>query len=152
MDNLKSRLTMEESKHTLREDKNGDTLSPRAQRGKPRCDKGITLKKTSVKPSKCYICGEPGHWARKCSQRKGDDEKKVQTSNTSKKKLHGEGLVSEALTLTSSKHKRDMSWVMDLGASDYMSNQKDWFATYEAFDSPTAVCIGERGCLWKRLH
>lgn len=80
--------------------------------------------------------------------KKGDDDKGGQAGNSaSKKKLHGEGLVSEALTSASSERMKDASWVLDSGASDHMSNRRNWFITYEAFDSPTAVCIGDGGCI-----
>ncbi|CAL1677482.1 unnamed protein product [Lasius platythorax] len=80
--------------------------------------------------------------ARECSQKKGDDDKGGQAGNSaSKKKLHGEGLVSEALTSASSERMKDASWVLDSGASDHMSNRRNWFITYEAFDSPTAALL-----------
>ncbi|KAL6421482.1 hypothetical protein ACFW04_014069 [Cataglyphis niger] len=60
-----------------------------------------------------------------------------------KKELHGERLVSETLTSTFSERVKNAEWFLDSGASDHMSNMKDWFIMYEEFDFPTAVCIGD---------
>lgn len=59
----------------------------------------------------------------KSVRKKEDDDKGGQAGNSiSKKKLHGEGLVSEALTSASSERIKDASWIIDSGASDHMSN------------------------------
>lgn len=57
------------------------------------------------------------------------------------KKLHGESLVSEALTTESPRAVRDAGWYMDSGASDHMTNRRDWFANYEAFEPPLQFAL-----------
>lgn len=105
----------------------------------------ITLSHPRPNGKSKHSSGESSHWARDCSQKKGDDDKGGRSA--SEKKLHGEGLVSEALTSTFSEHMWNAVWFLDSGASDHMSNRKDWFTTYEVFDSPTAVRIGDGGCI-----
>lgn len=130
LENLKTRLMTEESRHTSREDKNGNALSSNAQRGKSKRGRGRGgASRVSTKPGKCYVCREAGHWARECLQRKGDDDREGSKggNSASVKKLHGEGLVSEALTSKSSQQVRNAGWFLDSGASDHMSNRIDWY-------------------------
>ncbi|KMQ85187.1 retrovirus-related pol polyprotein from transposon tnt 1-94, partial [Lasius niger] len=98
------------------------------KRGKSKRGRGRGgASRVSTKPGKCYVCREAGHWARECLQRKGDDDREGSKggNSASVKKLHGEGLVSEALTSKSSQQT----------------------GTYEAFDTPTPVRIGDGGCI-----
>lgn len=150
LENLKARVMTEESRHTSQENKSGNAFSSNAQRGKSkRSSNRGGASRASTKPGKCYVCGEAGHWARECQHRKGDDNRERPKGGNSapERKLHGEGLVSEALTSRSSQQVRDADWFLDSGASDHMCNQIDWYVTYEAFDTQTPVCIGDGGCI-----
>lgn len=151
LDNLKARLVTEESRITVKADKSGNALTSNAQRGKFRRgrggkSKGAGMSNNTSKPGKCYVCGEAGHWARECAQRKGDDDAGGSSANqASEKKPRDEGLVSVALQSAPSQTMSHAGWVMDSGASDHMCCQRDWFITYEAFDHPVPVCIGDGG-------
>jgi len=51
--------------------------------------------------------------------------------------------MSEALTSEILQRVRDTDWFLDSGATDHMFNRRDCYTTYEAFDSPTSVRIGD---------
>jgi hypothetical protein len=143
--NLTSRLTIEESRNSAQEDREAEALLSWAPRGKSQRDMDL---KGRQKTGKCYVCGETGHWARNCQQRKGDDTAKKNVGNaTQRKSEYSAGFASVALTssvITVSEHA---DWFLDSGASDHMCNQRELFLTYEAFDTPAMVCIGDGGCI-----
>ncbi|XP_071646571.1 uncharacterized protein [Temnothorax longispinosus] len=130
LENLKAKLITEESRHTSRKYKNGNALSSNAQQGKSRRGRGGEPRNTS-KPGKFYVCGEPGHWARECSQRKGDDEQRPKKDpkkddSTSKNKLYSKRLVCDALSLEVTQNVKVADWILDSGASDHMTSRRNW--------------------------
>lgn len=151
LDNLKARLVTEESRITVRGDKGANALASNTQRGKFKCGRGGRSRGASnglSKPGKCYVCGEAGHSARECSQKKGDDDPgRSKNNRASGKKPCGEGLVSVALQSAPAQPVGDTGWIMDSGASDHMCCRRDCFTTYEAFDHPALVYIGDGGCI-----
>jgi transposase InsO family protein len=143
--NLTSRLTIEESRNSAQEDRKAEALSSWAQRGKTQRDMDL---KGRQKTGKCYVCGETGHWARNCQQRKGNGAaKKNVESATQRKNPCATGLASVALTSSVTIESKHGDWILDSGASDHMCNQRELFLTYESFDTPRMVCVGDGGCI-----
>lgn len=81
----------------------------------------------------CYTCGAKGHLSRNCFKRKD-----VQNGDS---RNAAEAEKREAL-LVSSKDVDNDFWVIDSGASDHMTNHREWFSSYEEFNSPINIKMG----------
>lgn len=85
---------------------------------------------------KCFKCHREGHIARNCPTKK--TESVPSSAGSSKREVapSGEAFVSiEGVTDTE-------QWLADSGASAHMTHNKDYFLTYEIFEIPREVQIG----------
>lgn len=78
----------------------------------------------------CFKCGSKDHLARNCTQ-KGELKKKEEISNESAQAYTG--YVAD----TTQDH-----WLIDSGASDHMTNRREWFFEYQRFPDPVQIVIG----------
>ena len=86
----------------------------------------------------CWNCNEVGHVQRHCPKKKG--------------KLHGAAVTTEEESdLDDSRGEGAFvtptfaggAWLVDSGASSHMTPSKEYFASYEAFDRPEKVHLGD---------
>lgn len=89
----------------------------------------------------CFYCKEKGHWKTECPvyRRKLSGGKQ----NSAK----GEAYVSICSAATASSASEG-EWFLDSGASDHMTNRRDWFINYKELDSPIAVRMGNGVCIY----
>ena len=134
-DNLMSRLLTEKLRMQLAEcgesSSSTVTLSTKAKfEKKPKAGRSSQQKKKCDAAS--YNCDERGHYSRECPKK--PKEKKSAASD-------GHAFVSTAM------HEQqctsDDDWYVDSGATDHITNKFGYFATYEEFDSPIQVKIGD---------
>jgi len=95
-------------------------------------------RKKSQKKLKCFICKGP-HFANQCpknSKKKGPSKPKDSNGDG-----RGEQANTGFLCYVTSTESKD-NFIADSGASQHMSFRKDYFQTYEPFDVPVLVTVG----------
>lgn len=98
--------------------------------------KGAPLKPPT--PRTCFICGKVGHIAKNCYQRK-----RIGKENASLAKVEDEYLfVANEVRCTSNMCK----WILDSGATNHMTPQRQVFSTYESIDGKK-IFMGDNGCV-----
>nr|XP_046472588.1 uncharacterized protein LOC124214366 [Neodiprion pinetum] len=75
-------------------------------------------------------------------QWKKNDKKKKSGEQSSQKNKPGEALVMEIAALCEDDLPKEEGWYLDSGATEHMSNQKDWFVGYETLQEPIPIKIG----------
>jgi len=86
--------------------------------------------------SSCRTCGKRGHWAKECPSRgeKTDTAKSIDISSAKVNVLFNAGRFGSGL-----KDK----WILDSGATQHMSNNRNWFTKLTMFSSPKCASIGD---------
>lgn len=154
VDNLVARILVEEARSTM---KDGDSSNAfLARKHKRNMDNEAS--KNKQKPGACFKCGKNGHWKRDCwskGQSKGNRFGKDVSKHGGKNE---EALVGESTCSLSQKNKND--WYLDSGASNHMTSQRNWFASYEEFHEPISINLGNavqitalgKGKIWVLAH
>jgi len=83
------------------------------------------------KKAKCFECGKKGHIARDCSHKKNDDQ-----DDGNKK--------ASALCSIVDANVPAHSWVVDSGATCYMTSRREWFNDYEPYVAQIKLANGQR--------
>lgn len=120
LDNLTARLMMEESRLVSLP----STTTSNALIAKKT---GASSYKSFSKPKgKCFLCKQRGHWKSACPSKKQYQSSKPNFSSSNNRR--GDAFVSNV-----EKCERifeESEWYLDSGASDHMSNRKEWFVKY----------------------
>jgi len=82
----------------------------------------------------CFYCKKPGHFVRNCLKKKSDEKKKANQACEDHKQMF-------VATLSANDHTT-YDWIVDLGATQHMTFEQKWFATYECI-SPRRVFMGD---------
>ncbi|KAF2891014.1 hypothetical protein ILUMI_15159, partial [Ignelater luminosus] len=119
----------------------------------------------------CYVCGKKGHISRFCKDKKPTHNKnnksqvdkthiycdyckkpghifkfcwykKYKKNDKINKNAAFVGLDLSEMNSVLVDFNDDETWIADSGASEHMSNQKEWFENYYQFDKPTEIKIG----------
>lgn len=85
---------------------------------------------------KCYGCGQLGHIHAQCKRNPKDDKDKPPSEEVAV----AEGLVAETFVAVSSSE-----WILDSGASDHMTFDGSNFVSFQPFDVPRIVKLGDVG-------
>ena len=88
---------------------------------------------TKRMPGRCHYCDREGHWKAECLKRKTDEA-------GGRFKRNEEN--ATAFTATTMKRPASDDWVIDSGASQHISAQKDRFRDYQSI-SPLKIQIGD---------
>lgn len=94
---------------------------------------------------KCHKCQEKGHYARDCPKQKKN------TENPNQKKKNGslytakgdDDLFTEDEALFTSDLVYDSEWIIDSGATQHMTCEKDQLSNYVEFKQPCTVNLGD---------
>ncbi|KAF2895016.1 hypothetical protein ILUMI_11158 [Ignelater luminosus] len=84
----------------------------------------------------CDYCKKPGHISKFCWYKKYKKNDKIN------KNAAFVGLDLSEMNSVLVDFNDDETWIADSGASEHMSNQKEWFENYYEFDKPTEIKIG----------
>jgi hypothetical protein len=99
------------------------TRTTRTERGRP--NKTLILRKRNKEDLTCFLCGEPGHIARKCRQRKGKKGGQ-RTAKVVVSEAGGSVYEPEILLACQS-----ADWWLDTGANIHVYSDLNLFSTYQ---------------------
>lgn len=97
---------------------------------------------------KCYGCKKTGHFHRDCKDKNAkpyvpkhqSTSSKNENQDTIEEVVYAEGLVAEANVAVS-----ETDWILDSGASDHMSYDRQSFHNYVSLNEPKEVRLGDSG-------
>jgi len=82
----------------------------------------------------CFYCKKPGHFVRNCLKKKNDEKEKVNQAYEDHEQMF-------VAALNANDHTT-YDWIVDLGATQHMTFEQEWFTTYERI-SPSRVFMGD---------
>ena len=88
---------------------------------------------TKRMPGRCHYCDREGHWKAECLKRKADEAGSRFRRNED---------IQTAFTATIPKRRASDDWVIDSGASQHISAQRERFQNYQPI-SPLKIQIGD---------
>lgn len=136
LEKLTARLMVEETRQLQGQEVSDDVAQSSALTAKNykynKSQKYVN-KNENKKPGKCNHCKKPGHWKRDCRILKKELERKDSTS----------GLALIGVQRKIEEIDDSDKWFVDSGASDHMTNRREWFVDYETFDVHSPVRIGD---------
>lgn len=136
--NLTSRLMVEECRIGLSsisvDDGVGSAMTLKRLKSSGNRDIGNTASKDRSWSVRCFLCKQTGHMKKDCPKYKAKRSANVSTANDD-----CEAFISVAVF--SSAEKSDERWFMDSGATDHMSNKREWFKNFREVD-PIPVRVG----------
>ncbi|KAE8686521.1 Protein STRUBBELIG-RECEPTOR FAMILY 1 [Hibiscus syriacus] len=98
------------------------------ERGQSSSHKYGRSKSRSKKNLKCYHCGKKGHLKKDCWSLNKNSNPQGNTANTSD---DGDALCCEASTTVKGRKRFADIWLIDSGATYYMTSRREWFHHYE---------------------
>lgn len=154
IENLTARLVMEEARiQNKYQSEVSEALMAKKLRNK-------NFRNPSIKPGKCHICNQSGHWKNECPSKKSKSTQNQNSASSSKPNQRNPGdaclafkpssyfgrpkahlSLSEAMSVEYRKNSSD--WFLDSGASDHKSYRFEWFVDYQPFDQDLPVRIGD---------
>jgi hypothetical protein len=93
-------------------------------KGKAKQNTEFKKKKKNLADLICFVCGEPGHIARKCRNRKGKKGDGQKTANVTVGEAGGSGYVPEILLACQS-----TDWWLDTGANVHICSDLNLFSS-----------------------
>lgn len=126
LDNLRSRLMLEEKRTELRDSCSGENALFAKKTNKKQYDK-------NPKPGKCRGCFKGYHWRRDCPENPSKSDEKPNTKDALCCQT-----ISEALIGFTDKD----SWYLDSGAIEHMSSKREYFRSYALLIEKRPVRIG----------
>ena len=90
---------------------------------------------TKKMPGRCHYCDREGHWKAECLKRKNDEA-------GSRFRRNEDNQTAFVTTRTTTKRRASDDWVIDSGASQHISAQRERFRDYQTI-SPLKIQIGD---------
>ena len=173
LDNLISRLTMEESRISNQDDSENSALFAskrnfkkynKQQNSRVNGNKSFSpgMKNNHSDNSKnCWVCGKFGHkksncWHNKNKSENNNDHNSNNSSFSQKNENHEnryggkKALIAEFILSAETERWRSNQWLLDSGASSHMCGNKAWFDNIEVLAQPIPIRIGDGSTVYAR--
>jgi hypothetical protein len=72
----------------------------------------------------CFYCKKPGHFVRNYLKKKSDEKEKANQAYHDQEQMF-------VTALNANDHARN-DWIIDSGATQHMTFEREWFTTYES--------------------
>jgi hypothetical protein len=72
----------------------------------------------------CFYRKKPGHFVRSCLKKKSDEKEKANQACDDQEQMF-------VTALSANDHARN-NWIIDFGATQHMTFEREWFTTYES--------------------
>ena len=92
---------------------------------------------------KCFNCQKTGHFARDCRVKRNDYDRRPKPSDQGGSKGNDQLAMTASYSLLAG-HSND-SWIIDSGATEHMTNRKDWLQGYKEFDFDHEIGVAKKG-------
>lgn len=137
LDNLRSRLMLEEKRIQLNNDAStGESaLFAKGTNFKRFNDKNTTQKKGNT-PGKCFLCGKGSHWKRDCPDRKNSSDSRMKGNSDNAFCCQSIGKFLPSMS-------DECDWYMDSGATEHMASNRTFFKNYKSLEQRRPVRIGD---------
>lgn len=142
MDNLTSRLVMEESRLKTDIGRSEAFLAKQRATGQKsssqKSSKQKSSQKSKAKKQGCFHCGSNDHWKKDCKEAKKSSKETKSTSSKDEKEPDSKVFFSNVNVCTSASD----IWYSDSGATDHMSKNREWFRDFVEFSKPKVITLG----------
>ncbi|XP_076475174.1 uncharacterized protein LOC143302782 [Bombus vancouverensis nearcticus] len=102
------------------------------------CGKDGYLKKDCFR---CFICKRKGHTSKNCfKNNKRSNSRDNQEPRNQNRDHSGIGLLGSTSAIQAT---NPGVWIIDSGATDYMTGRREWFGVFEEFDNTVKIKIGD---------
>ena len=98
----------------------------------------------------CHYCKEKGHFARDCPKKKakssyfpGNYSRNADSAHVSEEKGNSETMYEEALYTGENAHEPKSFWIIDSGATQHMTYDRDSLSDFIEFEQPSKVILGD---------
>ncbi|KAL4283007.1 hypothetical protein GQ457_16G004330 [Hibiscus cannabinus] len=146
-DDVAAAILEEENRCKNKEDRQGNMQQAEAltvmrerstERGQSSSHNHGRSKSRSKKNLKCYNCGKKGHLKKDCWSLPKNSNPQGNITNTSD---DGDVLCCEASTTTEGRNRFADIWLIDSGATYYMTSRREWFHNYEPISGTVAMIM-----------
>eukprot|EP00795_Rhopilema_esculentum_P011835 gene11835-2369_t len=107
----------------------------------------------------CHYCKQKGHFARDCPRKKakylhfpGNYSRNADSAHVSEEKGNSETMYEEALYTGENAHEPKSFWIIDSGATQHVTYDRDSLSDFIEFEQPSKVILGDNQTIGKGTY